>query len=37
MLTKPKDKMEVYFEQDMFPNINFITENVKEFRQIINK
>jgi hypothetical protein len=37
MLTKPKDKMEVYFEQDMLPNMNFITENVKEFRQIINK
>ena len=37
MLTKPKDKMEVYFEQDMFPNMNFITENVKEFRTIINK
>jgi hypothetical protein len=37
MLTKPKDKMEIFFEQDMLPNMNFITENVKEFRTIINK
>jgi hypothetical protein len=37
MLTKPKDKMEKFFEQDMLPNMNFITENVKEFRKIINK
>ena len=37
MLTKPKDKMEKFFEQDMLPSMNFITENVKEFRKIINK
>lgn len=37
MLTKPKDKMEKFFEQDMLPNMNFITENVREFRKIIEK
>ena len=37
MLTKPKDKMEVYFEQDMIPCINQIAENVSEFRKLIKK
>jgi hypothetical protein len=37
MLTKPKDKMKKFFEQDMLPNMNFITENVREFRKIIDK
>jgi hypothetical protein len=37
MLTKPKDKMEKFFEQDMLPSMNFITENVREFRKIIEK
>jgi hypothetical protein len=37
MLTKPKDKMEVYFEQDMIPCINQISENVDEFRKLIKK
>jgi hypothetical protein len=37
MLTKPKDKMEKFFEQDMLPSMNFITENVREFRKIVEK
>jgi hypothetical protein len=37
MLTKPKDKMEKFFEQDMLSSMNFITENVREFRKIVEK
>jgi hypothetical protein len=37
LLTKPKDKMEKFFEQDMMPNVNYIDSNVKAFRKIINK
>jgi len=37
LLTKPKDKMEKFFEQDMMPYVNFIGDNVQAFRKIINK
>jgi hypothetical protein len=37
LLTKPKDKMEKFFEQDMMPNVNYIEANVTAFRKIINK
>jgi hypothetical protein len=37
LLTKPKDKMEKFFEQDMMPNVNYIDSNVKAFRKIIDK
>jgi hypothetical protein len=36
-ISKPKDKMEKYFYEDMEPYMNEIISNVKEFKKIINK
>lgn len=37
LLTKPADKMEKFFEQDMMPFINQIGSNVNAFRKIVNR
>jgi len=37
MLTKPKDRMEIFFEQEMLSNMNYIIKNVNDFKQILNK
>lgn len=36
LLSKPKHKIETYFEQDMMPYMNYITENVRKFRKLVN-
>jgi hypothetical protein len=36
MLTKPKDKMEKFFNEDVMPHINLISKNVRTFKQIVN-
>lgn len=36
MLTKPKDKMEKFFNEDVMPHINLISKNVRTFKQILN-
>ena len=36
MLHKPKETMKDFFDKDVMPNINYIHDNVKMFRNIVN-
>ena len=37
MISKPKEKMEVFFDKEVISNIDYIQDNVHYFRKMINK